>query len=66
MPEAWRLAEPLAAAGVDGEWLDRVAELAGPATGAALAWVAATLTARGLVGRAAGVHRADGATSSAP
>ncbi len=43
--EAWRLAEPLAAAGVDQAWLDRVAELAGPATGAALRWVAATLTA---------------------
>jgi signal transduction histidine kinase len=44
VPEAWRLAEPLAAAGVDQAWLDRVAELAGPATGAALHWVAATLT----------------------
>ena len=43
--EPWRLAEPLAAAGVDQEWLDRVASLAGPATGAALRWVAATLTA---------------------
>jgi signal transduction histidine kinase len=43
--EPWRLAEPLAAAGVDQGWLDRVAELAGPATGAALRWVAATLTA---------------------
>ena len=43
--EPWRLAEPLAAAGVDEQWLDRVAELAGPATGAALRWVAASLTA---------------------
>jgi signal transduction histidine kinase len=43
--EAWSLAEPLAAAGVDEEWLSRVAELAGPATHAALRWVAATLTA---------------------
>jgi signal transduction histidine kinase len=43
--EPWRLAEPLASAGVDREWLDRVAELAGPATTAALRWVAATLTA---------------------
>ena len=50
MPEPWRLAEPLAAAGVDRAWLDRVAELAGPATDAAVAWVAATLTARGLAG----------------
>jgi signal transduction histidine kinase len=43
--EPWRLAEPLAAAGVDEAWLDRIAALAGPATGAALRWVAATLTA---------------------
>jgi signal transduction histidine kinase len=43
--EGWRIAEPLAAAGVDQEWLDRVAELAGPATDAALRWVAATLSA---------------------
>ncbi len=43
--EAWRLAEPLAAAGIDQDWLDRVAALAGPATDAALRWVAATLTA---------------------
>jgi signal transduction histidine kinase len=46
--EAWRLAEPLAAAGVDQAWLDRVAAAAGPATGAAVGWVAASLTARGL------------------
>ena len=46
--DSWRVAQPLAAAGVDQEWLDRVAELAGPATGAAVAWVAATLTADGL------------------
>jgi signal transduction histidine kinase len=46
--EAWRLAEPLASAGLDRAWLERVAALAGPATAAALAWVAATLTARGL------------------
>jgi signal transduction histidine kinase len=43
--EPWRLAEPLTAAGVDEAWLERVAELAGPATGVALRWVAATLTA---------------------
>jgi signal transduction histidine kinase len=48
--EPWRLAEPLAAAGVDQDWLDQVAALAGPATDAALAWVAATVTARGLAG----------------
>jgi signal transduction histidine kinase len=43
--EAWELAEPLAAAGVDETWLQSVSELAGPATSAALRWVAATLTA---------------------
>ncbi len=43
--EPWSLAEPLAAAGIDDQWLSRVAELAGPATLAALRWVAATLTA---------------------
>ena len=48
VPEPWRLAEPLAAAGVDEDWLERVAALAGPATDAALGWVAATLTARSL------------------
>jgi signal transduction histidine kinase len=44
VPSPWLLAEPLAAAGVDQAWLDRVAELAGPATDAALRWVTATLT----------------------
>ncbi|HEX3278041.1 MAG TPA: ATP-binding protein [Thermoleophilaceae bacterium] len=48
VPEAWRLAEPLAAAGVDRAWVDRVAEIAGSATDAAIAWVAAALTARAL------------------
>jgi signal transduction histidine kinase len=48
VPESWRLAEPLAAAGVDQAWLQRVAALAGPATDAAVGWVAATLTAQGL------------------
>jgi signal transduction histidine kinase len=47
--EPWRLAEPLAAARLDQAWLDRVAELGGPAaTSMALEWVAATLTARRL------------------
>jgi signal transduction histidine kinase len=46
--EPWRVAEPLAAAGVDGAWLDRVHALAGPATDAAVAWVASTLTVRSL------------------
>jgi signal transduction histidine kinase len=48
VPEPWRIAEPLAVAGVDEDWLERVAALAGPATDAALGWVAATLTARSL------------------
>jgi len=48
VPEAWRLAEPLAAAGLDGDWLRDVAALAGSATGSALRWVAASLTARNL------------------
>ena len=48
MAEPWRVAEPLAAAGVDADWVDRIAALAGPATDAAVAWVAASLTARGL------------------
>ncbi len=43
--EPWRLAEPLAVAGVDQAWLEQVAEAAGPANGAALRWVAASLTA---------------------
>jgi signal transduction histidine kinase len=43
--EPWRLAEPLAVGGVDQAWLDRVVELAGPASDAALRWVAATLAA---------------------
>ncbi|MEA2139441.1 MAG: hypothetical protein QOG56_2591, partial [Solirubrobacteraceae bacterium] len=49
VPEPWRIAEPLAAAGVDEAWLRAVAELAGPATAKALGWVAATLSADGLV-----------------
>jgi len=48
VPEPWWLAEPLAAAGVDEDWLERVHALAGPATDAALRWLAATLTAQGL------------------
>lgn len=48
VPEPWRIAEPLAAAGVDQAWLDRLEAAAGPAAAAALGWVAASLTARGL------------------
>jgi signal transduction histidine kinase len=46
--EAWKLVEPLIGAGLDQDWVDRLAAVAGPATDAALAWVAATLTAQGL------------------
>jgi signal transduction histidine kinase len=48
VPEAWQVAEPLAAAGVDEAWLERVAAAAGPATGAAVGWVAAMVAAQGL------------------
>jgi signal transduction histidine kinase len=48
VPEAWKLVEPLIAAGLDQAWVDRLAAAAGPATDAALGWVAATLTAQGL------------------
>jgi signal transduction histidine kinase len=48
IPEAWNIAEPLAAAGIDAAWLARVRELAGSGTEAAVQWVAATLTAHNL------------------
>ena len=48
MADPWQVAEPLAAAGVDVDWIRRVAELAGSATGAAMLWIAATLSARRL------------------
>jgi signal transduction histidine kinase len=47
--DGWRLAEPLARAQLPDRWLDEVAATAGPATGAAIEWVAASLTAEGLV-----------------
>jgi signal transduction histidine kinase len=53
VPEPWRLTEPLAAAGVDAAWLERLVAVAGPASGAAVAWVAASLTARELAGEIA-------------
>jgi signal transduction histidine kinase len=49
VPEAFRLAEPLAAAGVDRDWLERVHALAGPGTPAALRSIAASLSAQRLV-----------------
>jgi signal transduction histidine kinase len=51
--EPWRLTEPLAAAGIDADWLDRLATVAGSASSAAVAWIAASLTARGLAGEIA-------------
>ncbi|WP_354702123.1 hypothetical protein DSM112329_02476 [Paraconexibacter sp. AEG42_29] len=44
----WELAEPLAAAGLDEDWLQRLADHSGPGLDGALRWVAASLTARGL------------------
>ncbi len=46
--EPWRLTESLTGAGVDARWLARLAGIAGPATSDAIAWVAASLTARAL------------------
>jgi signal transduction histidine kinase len=48
VPEPWRLTETLVSAGIDTGWLARLADAAGPASGAAVAWIAASLTARGL------------------
>jgi signal transduction histidine kinase len=49
VPDAWRLAEPLAAAGLDGDWLEQLHSLAGSGTAAAIGWVAASLWAQRLV-----------------
>jgi signal transduction histidine kinase len=46
--DAYRLAEPLAAAGVDEATLERVTDLAGAASDAAVQWIAASLSARSL------------------
>jgi signal transduction histidine kinase len=58
VPEPWKLSEPLSLAGVDAAWLARVAELAGPATFAALQWVATSLTAQSLAAELAESTRA--------
>jgi signal transduction histidine kinase len=50
VPEAWQLAEPLAAAGVDEAWLERGHALAGPATPEALRVTVAWLNAQNIVG----------------
>ena len=49
VPDAWRLAEPLAAAGLDSEWLEQMRASAGSATPAAVRSVAASLSAQRLV-----------------
>jgi signal transduction histidine kinase len=49
VPDAYRLAEPFAAAGLDSGWLDQMHDLAGAATPAALQSVAASLSAQRLV-----------------
>ncbi|MBV9803652.1 MAG: HAMP domain-containing histidine kinase, partial [Solirubrobacterales bacterium] len=49
VPEAWRLAEPLAAAGLDASWLEQMRAVAGPATAPAIRSVAASLGAQRLV-----------------
>ncbi len=49
VPDAWRVAEPLAAAGLDSEWLEQMRASAGSATPAALRSVAASLSAQRLV-----------------
>jgi signal transduction histidine kinase len=46
--EPWRHAEPLSAAGLDCDWLEEVAALAGPALPTAVAWVSSSITARSL------------------
>jgi signal transduction histidine kinase len=48
--DAWKFAEPLGTAGLDADWVERVQAIAGPATKKTLAWVVASLTARGLAG----------------
>jgi signal transduction histidine kinase len=50
IPDAWRLAEPLAVAGVDDDWLAQMQAAAGPATSASLRSLAAAIAAHSLVG----------------
>jgi signal transduction histidine kinase len=45
LADGWKYAEALAGAGLDVAWLQRVSTSAGAATEAAVAWVAASLTA---------------------
>ncbi len=48
VPDAWRLAEPLASAGLDAAWLDEVAATSRGALPVAVRWVATSLSARSL------------------
>jgi signal transduction histidine kinase len=45
-PEPWTLAESYATAGLDGAFVQQVADAAGPVTPSALRWIAASLSAR--------------------
>jgi signal transduction histidine kinase len=45
---AWMLSAPLAAAGVDRGFVDRIREIAGPATEPTVRWIGASLSARKL------------------
>ena len=49
VPDAWRLAEPLAHAGLDQDWLEQVGAAAGSVTPAALTSIAASLNAQRVV-----------------
>jgi signal transduction histidine kinase len=49
-PEPWNIAATFAAGGVDDEYLERIAETAGPLTVPVLRWIAASLAARQLAG----------------
>ena len=64
--DAWRLAEPLAVAGVDEHWIDALVDAAGPARDAALRWVGGDADRAVARSRSAGVARAGCQTSSAP
>ena len=48
VPDAYRVAEPLATAGVDEQMLREIASLANAATPDAVRWITASLTAQGL------------------
>jgi signal transduction histidine kinase len=48
VPEAWTMAEPLAAAGVGADWVARVHEAAGDSAPGVLRWIAASLSAHAL------------------